>query len=57
MKNKKNEIVERWILDIEEEEVEDLHTTGYIEDILHTTYEMKIRGHGSDAKEGSPFPI
>jgi hypothetical protein len=44
-------------LDNDEEEVEDLCATGKIEEILHTTYERKTRGHGSDVEEGSPFHI
>jgi hypothetical protein len=30
---------------------------GKIEDILHTTYERKTKGHGSDIEEFSPFQI
>jgi hypothetical protein len=55
MNNKKRVVVEREGLDNDEEEVEDLHAMGQIEDILHITYERKTRGHGSDAEEGSPF--
>jgi hypothetical protein len=44
-------------LDNDEEEVEDLHAMWHIEEILHATYESKIRGQGSNAKEGSPFHI
>jgi hypothetical protein len=57
MNNKKREVAEREGLDNDEEEVEDLHATGKIEDILHATYERKTRGHGSNAEEGSPFQI
>jgi hypothetical protein len=44
-------------LDIDEEEVEDLHAIGQIDDILHATYERKMRGHGSSVEEESPFQI
>jgi hypothetical protein len=57
MNSKKRAVAEREGLDNDEEEVEDLHATGQIEDILCTTYERKTRGHGSDAEEGSPFQI
>ena len=50
MNNKKRVVVEREGLENDEEDVEDLHTTGKIEDILHATYERKNRGHGSDTK-------
>jgi hypothetical protein len=42
-------------LDSDEDEVEDLHVTWKIEEILHTTYERKTICQGSDAEEGSPF--
>jgi hypothetical protein len=57
MNSKKRVVAKREGLDSDEEEVEDLHTTGHIEDILHATYERKTRGHGSDVEEGSPFQI
>ena len=57
MNNKKKVVVEREGLDNDEEEVEDLHATGNIEDILCATYERKIIGHGSNIEEGSPFQI
>jgi hypothetical protein len=57
MNNKKRVVAEREGLDIDEEEVEDLDSTGHIEDILRATYERKTRGHGFDAEEGSPFQI
>jgi hypothetical protein len=44
-------------LDIDEEEVEDLHVIGNIEEILSATYQRKTRGQGSSAEEGSPFQI
>jgi hypothetical protein len=50
-------VVEREGLDNNEEEVEDLHATGHIEDILHATCERKTIGHGYNAEEGSPFQI
>ena len=55
MYNKKRAVAEREHLDSDEEEVEDLHATGKIEDILRTTYERKTRGLGSITEEGSPF--
>jgi hypothetical protein len=54
---KKRTLVEREGLDTDEEEVEDLHAMGKIEEILHATYERKTRGQGSGAKEVSPFQI
>jgi hypothetical protein len=51
MNNKKREITKREGLDNNEEEVEDIHATRNIEDILHTMYERKTIGHGSDAEE------
>jgi hypothetical protein len=57
MNNKKRDVGDREGLDNDDEEVEDLCAMGKIEDILCTTYERKTRGHGSDAKEGSPFQI
>jgi hypothetical protein len=57
MNNKKRVVVEREGLENDEEEVEDLHAMGKIEDILHATYERKTRGHGSSVEEGSPFQI
>jgi CHASE2 domain-containing sensor protein len=57
MNRKKREVVEQEGLDNDEEEVEDLHTTRNIGDILHTTYERKTRGYGSNTEEGSPFHI
>jgi hypothetical protein len=44
-------------LDSDEEEVEDIHVTGKIKEILHATYERKIRGQESSVEEGSPFQI
>jgi hypothetical protein len=44
-------------LDNDEEEVKDLYAMGHIEEILHTTYERKTRGQGSDVEEGSQFQI
>jgi hypothetical protein len=57
MNNKKRKVDEQEGLDNDEEEIEDLHAMGKIEDILCTTYERKTRGHGSNAEEGSPFQI
>jgi hypothetical protein len=42
-------------LENDEEEVEDLCVRGKIEEIFHSTYERKTRGHGSGVEEGSPF--
>jgi len=42
-------------LENNEEEVEDVHTTGKNEHIFHTTYKRKNIGHGSSVEEGSPF--
>jgi hypothetical protein len=55
MNNKKREVAKREGFDNDEEKVEYLCTTRKIEDILCATYERKTRGHGSGAKEGSPF--
>jgi hypothetical protein len=57
MNNKKREATERESLDSDEKEVEDIHATMYIEDILCPTYERKTIGLRSDAKQGSPFQI
>jgi hypothetical protein len=57
MNSKKRVVAEREGLENDEEEVEDLRAMGQIEDILHTTYERKSKGHGSGTKEGSPFEI
>jgi hypothetical protein len=57
MNNKKRVVAEREGLDNDEEEVENIPSRGTIEDILRTTYDRKTRGHGSGAKEGSPFHI
>jgi hypothetical protein len=56
--NKKNrEVAEREGLDSDEEEVEDLHVTRKIEEILCATYDRKTRGQGFDITGGSPFHI
>jgi len=55
--SRKREVVKREGLDIDEEEVEDLCTMVYIEDIFPTTYERKNKGLGSDEEEGSSFQI
>jgi hypothetical protein len=34
----------------DEEEVDDLHMMGKIEEILHTTYERETRGKGFDVE-------
>jgi len=57
MNRKKRAVAKREVMDIDEEEVEDLHATWHIEDILRTTYERKTKGHGLDIEEGSPFHI
>ena len=57
MNIKKREVAEREGLESEEEEVEDLHTMGNVEDILHATYERKNIGHGSGVAERYPFYI
>jgi hypothetical protein len=57
MNNKKMVLVEWERLDNDKEEVEDLHATRQIEDILRATCERKTRGLGLNAEEGSPFKI
>jgi hypothetical protein len=57
MNNKKRTVVEQEGLDNDEEEVEDLHDTWQIEDILCATYERKNRGHKFNTEEGPPFQI
>jgi hypothetical protein len=54
---KKREVAEQEGLKSDEEEVEDLHATWKIEEILCATYDMKTIGQGSGAEEGSPFQI
>ena len=44
-------------MDNDEEEVEDLHVTRKIEEILCATYERKTIGQGFDIEEASPFHI
>jgi hypothetical protein len=41
---KKRAVVEREGLESDEEEVEDIHVVDHIEEILHSTYEIKTRG-------------
>ena len=54
---KKRSVVEQEGLDRDDEEVEDICATRWIEEILHTTYERKTKGQGSDVEEDSPFQI
>jgi hypothetical protein len=54
---KKRVVAKREGLESDEEEVEDLHATENIEEILHATYDKKTRGQGSNAEEGTPFQI
>jgi hypothetical protein len=57
MNNKKSVVVEREVLDIDEEEVKGICSMGKVEDILRATYERKTKGHGFGGKEVSPFQI
>jgi hypothetical protein len=50
-------IAKREVLESDEEEVEDIHAIGKIEEIMCTKYERKTRGQGSGVEEGSPFHI
>jgi hypothetical protein len=57
MNSKKSTVAEQEGLEKIEEEVEDLHATGKIEDSLRATYERKNRGLEFTTEEGSPFHI
>jgi hypothetical protein len=54
---KKRAIAERKGLESDEEEVEDLCSTKYIERILHTKYDRKTIGLRYDPDEGTPIHI
>jgi PHD/YefM family antitoxin component YafN of YafNO toxin-antitoxin module len=54
LNRKKRVVVEREVLESDEEEVDDLHVVDNIEGILHATYERNTRGEGYNAEASTP---